>query len=210
MAILRWTNRPFTWQSPLAELNRLRQQMDDVFQNWSGHLPGLSRSAGVYPLINIAEDDENLFVTAELPGVAASDLEITVVDNNLTIRGERKIPSAEKEVNFHRKEREAGFFRRVVSLPVRIDSEKVAGGLEKRRIDHYPAQGGRGQASSDRHQGRITGKGGDTHGKRTASTRKDAGIQRRGTDQIGSRVRAQCRYHRIGSRTHSDGRHARR
>ena len=62
---------------------------------------------------------------AELPGVKAEDLEITIQDNSLILRGQRKIASEEKQVNYHRRERESGFFRRIVALPARIQADKV-------------------------------------------------------------------------------------
>ena len=109
---------------PLRELEQLQRRMDRLFQNAFG----LERSpwqVGVYPLVNISEDRDHLYVRAELPGVRAESLEITVQDSSLILRGERKIPTEEKEVNYHRREREAGFFRRVVALPARIQADKV-------------------------------------------------------------------------------------
>ena len=109
---------------PLRELEQLQRRMDRLFQNAFG----LERSpwqVGVYPLLNISEDRDHLYVRAELPGVKAENLEITVQDSSLILRGERKIPTEEKQVNFHRREREAGFFRRVVALPARIQADKV-------------------------------------------------------------------------------------
>ena len=109
---------------PLRELEQLQHRMDRLFQNAFG----LERSpwqVGVYPLVNISEDRDHLYVRAELPGVKAENLEITIQDSSLILRGERKIPTEEKQVNFHRREREAGFFRRVVALPARIQADKV-------------------------------------------------------------------------------------
>ena len=109
---------------PLRELEQLQHRMDRLFQNAFG----LERSpwqVGVYPLVNISEDRDHLYVRAELPGVKAESLEITIQDNSLILRGERKIPTEEKQVNYHRREREAGFFRRVVALPARIQADKV-------------------------------------------------------------------------------------
>ncbi len=109
---------------PLRELDQLQRRMDRLFQNAFG----LERSpwqVGVYPLVNISEDRDHLYVRAELPGVKAEHLEITIQDSNLILRGERKIPTEEKQVNYHRREREAGFFRRVVALPARMQADKV-------------------------------------------------------------------------------------
>jgi HSP20 family protein len=64
-------------------------------------------------------------VRAELPGVNPADLDITSKDQSLVLRGERKIPKEEENVNYHRRERESGFFRRVVRLPSPVDPNKV-------------------------------------------------------------------------------------
>jgi HSP20 family protein len=109
---------------PLRELETLQRRMDRLFQNAFG----LERSpwrVGVYPLVNISEDQDHIYVRAELPGVKAENLEITLQDNSLILRGERKIPTEEKQVNYHRRERESGFFRRIVVLPRPVQPDKV-------------------------------------------------------------------------------------
>lgn len=111
-------------QDPLRELEQLQRRMDRLFQNAFG----LERSpwrVGVYPLVNISEDRDHIYVRAELPGVKAADLEITIQDNSLILRGQRQIAAEEKQVNYHRRERESGFFRRIVALPARIRADKV-------------------------------------------------------------------------------------
>jgi HSP20 family protein len=109
---------------PFRELEQLQRRMDRLFRQTLG-AERLPRQVGVYPLVNISEDQDNIFVRAELPGVKPEDLEIQLKDRNLAIRGERKIPAEEKEVNFHRRERESGFFRRVISLPAPVNPDKV-------------------------------------------------------------------------------------
>ena len=101
---------------PLRELERLQRRMDRLFQESLG-VEGRPWSAGVYPLVNISEDQDKYYIRAELPGVQAADLEITLQDNSLILRGQRQIPPEEKEANYHRRERESGFFRRVIALP---------------------------------------------------------------------------------------------
>jgi HSP20 family protein len=111
--------------NPLRELEQLQRRMDRLFQDAYG-TERLPWRAGVYPLVNVSEDKDHLYVRAELPGVQAADLEITLHDHNLILRGERKIPAEEKQVNYHRREREAGFFRRIVALPAPVDGTNVA------------------------------------------------------------------------------------
>ncbi len=109
---------------PFRELERLQRQMDRLFRQSYG-VERFPWRVGVYPLVNISEDHDYIYVRAELPGVKPGDLEIHIKDKSLVIRGERKIPTEEKEVNFHRRERESGFFRRVVSLPGPVSPDKV-------------------------------------------------------------------------------------
>ena len=109
---------------PHRELEQLQRRLDRVFQNVFGHERSPWR-VGVYPLVNISEDRDHIYVRAELPGVEAADLEITVQNHSLILRGERKIATEEKQVNYHRRERESGFFRRVLALPARVQADKV-------------------------------------------------------------------------------------
>ena len=110
--------------NPLRELEQLQRRMNRLFQDTYGPEPAPWR-AGVYPLVNLSEDKDHLYVRAELPGVKAEDLEITLQDSNLILRGERKIPAEDKQANYHRRERESGFFRRIVTLPAQIRGDKV-------------------------------------------------------------------------------------
>lgn len=109
---------------PFQELETLQRRMDRLFQNVAG-VERYPRRVGVYPLVNISEDAGHLYVRAELPGVAPDDLDITIKDQNLILRGERKIPTEEKDVNYLRRERESGFFRRVLRLPTPVDPNNV-------------------------------------------------------------------------------------
>jgi HSP20 family protein len=112
------------WGSPLDELERLRRQMDRLSDLWSGTTLA-ERAAGVFPLINATEDRENYYIRAELPGIKAEELDISVTGNSLSLSGERKIPAEDEKVKYHRREREAGQFSRMITLPSQIDSTKV-------------------------------------------------------------------------------------
>jgi HSP20 family protein len=119
-----------TWDfnRPFQELERMRQQMDNLLSRASeGGFAGLS--AGVFPLINLTEDKDSYYIRAELPGMAAGDLNIEATGNNLSISGERKIGVEKEDVRYHRREREAGKFSRVITLPGDIDAEGVNASL---------------------------------------------------------------------------------
>ncbi len=126
MALIRWTPGLMGWErDPFAELERMRREMDRLL---GAFFPagGLGRTAGVFPAVNISEDDNNIYVRAELPGIKADDIEISIEDNSLIIKGERKIPEEGENVTYHRREREGGVFRRIISLPTKIDVDKVS------------------------------------------------------------------------------------
>ena len=105
-------------------MERMRRQMD-----WLAE--GLTRgqwrepAAGVFPLMNVTEDKDKYYVRAELPGLKADDLDISVTGDTLSIAGERKMPVEDEKAQYHRREREAGRFSRIVSLPAQVDTGKV-------------------------------------------------------------------------------------
>jgi len=90
----------------------------------TGAVPG--RAAGVFPAVNIYDDGESFIVRAEIPGVDKKTLEISVKGDQLTLRGERNIEPAAQDANYHRREREGGKLRRVVTLPEAVDPEKIS------------------------------------------------------------------------------------
>ena len=118
-----------TWRfrGPLEELYRMRQQLDQMFEGTRA--PYGRAGAGVFPLINLTEDKDHYYMRAELPGVKADELDIQATANNIAISGERKI-AAEEGTRYHRREREAGTFSRVIGLPGDIDADKVEAKLE--------------------------------------------------------------------------------
>ncbi|WP_153558214.1 Hsp20/alpha crystallin family protein [Roseimaritima sediminicola] len=114
------------WE-PWTELNRLSREMDRLFGR-SGESSAMG--SGTFPALNVWEDDDSLFVEAELPGFNASDLEIYVTGNQLTIKGVRQAPEREGGT-WHRQERGYGSFHRMIELPVRVDGDKVSAESEQ-------------------------------------------------------------------------------
>jgi len=104
----------------------MRQQLDQMFDE----TPQQRGSAGVFPLTNLTEDSDKYYVRAELPGVKGDELEIQITGKNLAISGERKIAAAEEGARYHRREREAGTFSRMIGLPGEVDTDKVEANLE--------------------------------------------------------------------------------
>jgi HSP20 family protein len=105
-------------------LERLRQEMDLLT---GGVTRGFLKEtgAGVFPLVNVTEDIENYYIRTELPGIRAEELDLSVTGDSLSIAGERKLTAKDEKAHYHRKEREAGTFKRIISLPSRINTEKV-------------------------------------------------------------------------------------
>jgi HSP20 family protein len=111
-------------RSSFDELERLRSQMNNLFEGLSGRSFTFP-TAGVFPLMNLTEDSDNFYVRAELPGIKADDLEISVTGDSLSIGGERKLTPEDETAKYHRRERDTGKFNRVINLPKQIDTEKV-------------------------------------------------------------------------------------
>ncbi len=108
------------------ELRRIQDELNRLHRR-GGHRPWRTRFAGAseYPPVNVWEGEHDILVIAEVPGVAAEDIEITVHDGALSIRG-AVAPEAEGgEAVFHRRERHYGAFARTVNLPFEAESEQV-------------------------------------------------------------------------------------
>lgn len=125
MIIRRLTDWPTTdWRRPYEGFEKMRRDMDRIFNALSGRITG-GYTAGVFPLMNLSEDSDYFYVRSELPGIKAEDLDISVTGDSLSISGERKIPEEDGQAQYHRREREAGKFSRVVTLPSQIEPNKV-------------------------------------------------------------------------------------
>jgi HSP20 family protein len=78
-----------------------------------------------YPALDIAENEDKVTLTAEVPGMKAEDIDVTLERGVLTIKGEKKFEDERKDDNYHRIERSYGSFQRVVQLPTEVDEDKV-------------------------------------------------------------------------------------
>ncbi|MDY6838376.1 MAG: Hsp20/alpha crystallin family protein [Thermodesulfobacteriota bacterium] len=124
MAIIRGFGLPaWGWRVP-TDLDRMRKEMDRLFDGLTGATPGMP-GAGVFPLTNVTEDSDNYYVRAELPGMKADELDISVTGESLSISGERKILAEGEDAKYHRRERNAGKFSRMLTLPGHINTQKV-------------------------------------------------------------------------------------
>jgi len=120
MAIIRW--------DPFRDLVTLRDRMNRLFEDAVTTARSEEKdmiSSAWAPAVDIYEDDSQLVLSAEVPGIEEKDIEIRVEDNTLSIRGERKMEKETKEENYHRIERAYGSFYRSFSLPNYIDQEGI-------------------------------------------------------------------------------------
>ena len=123
--IVRRLNIPTAgWGGSFENLERMQRDMDRMFHRVLGRTYR-PETAGVFPLINLTENKDSYYVRAELPGLKAEELNISATGRNLTLSGERKISSKGDDVNFHRREREAGSFNRIIALPDDIEMDRV-------------------------------------------------------------------------------------
>jgi HSP20 family protein len=121
MLMTRWEPYTGLW----SELSRFQQEMNRLFDSFGLGEGSWPAFAVAYPAVNVWEDGENVYAEAELPGMGLEDVEIYVTGGNqLTIKGERKQPAADKGT-WHRQERGFGSFARVISFPVDVDADKV-------------------------------------------------------------------------------------
>jgi HSP20 family protein len=110
--------------SPFEELNRMRRDMERLTEGISrGYTRG--SGAGVFPLMNLTEDNDAYYLRAELPGMKAKEIELSVTGDSISISGERKIANEDSDAKYHRRERESGKFNRILNLPGPVDVEKV-------------------------------------------------------------------------------------
>jgi len=119
----------------LEEMARMRREIDrilgeDRLSSWTfpfskiSFLPG--RASRAYPLMNISEDNDNIYVDALAPGLEIGALNISVAGDQLVISGQKQaLPKNVKSESIHRSERSAGQFSRSLSLSVGVESEKV-------------------------------------------------------------------------------------
>jgi HSP20 family protein len=120
MSLIRWR--------PGRELTTIRDEMNHLFDDFFSGLPERRREMfeGEWaPKVDIAETNENVVFTAELPGVSQDNVDITVVNDILTLKGEKKDEKEIKKENYHRIERSYGSFQRSVSIPAGVQADKA-------------------------------------------------------------------------------------
>ncbi len=112
---------------PFREVSKLRREMDRLWDDYFGpSRRALQPLEGEWaPAVDVSESGEQITITAEVPGMDAKDIEISLVGDILTIKGEKKAEREEKGENFHMVERSYGSFSRSLKLPAGVDPDKV-------------------------------------------------------------------------------------
>ena len=127
---------PVTPQRAVArqELNPfafLQQEIDRLFEGFGRNFPAFATGSAAMPRMDVAETEKAIEVTAELPGLEAKDVELNLVDNVLTVRGEKRSEREEKEKDYHLIERSFGSFSRSVQLPDGVKPEDINAEIAK-------------------------------------------------------------------------------
>ena len=122
MSLLRFGTDPFD------NILRLQRALTRSLEHPFFGLGTTPSGRGVYPALNIFEEEggEAIVLKAEVPGMKRDSLEVEAVGNRLLVAGVREIPSPEGEFRYHRRERQAGEFRRVFRLPYEVDRDKAS------------------------------------------------------------------------------------
>ena len=112
---------------PFSELVDMRRDMDRIFGSLFGATPpAMAVTEGLWaPAVDIQETKESFLVEAELPGMKQEDIQITIVENTLTLKGERRREQEVREDGYTRIERAYGTFQRALALPSVVDAAKV-------------------------------------------------------------------------------------
>lgn len=128
MDLVQW--RDGSTMDPIREMERLQDEINDLFtfDRYTGSSGLFDRT--VSPALDVVERDEEFVVTCDLPGVDLKDLDISVSENVLTIKGEKHDDKEQKDLKVYRKETWEGGFQRTLSMPKSIDSARTSASLK--------------------------------------------------------------------------------
>lgn len=115
----------FRWRHSWGTLRDLEREFDRLLESIKMPFPGL-RLEHQYPPVNVYELEQEFLLVAELPGISPENLDLTVASGILTLKGERRGPDGVAEDRFRRHERLRGTWQRVLTLPDRVDEERLS------------------------------------------------------------------------------------
>jgi HSP20 family protein len=118
MTLIRW--------KPSRDLFSLQDEVNRMFENFFEGSTAANTNGGIWsPATDIQETKDDFIVSVELPGMRREDIKVTVQDDALTIRGERKQEHEQKDTSYHRVERSYGFFSRSFTLPAAVKEGQI-------------------------------------------------------------------------------------
>jgi HSP20 family protein len=118
---------------PFREFSTLQDRMNRLFRDSFGP-EGREESlttTSFAPAVDVYEDEHNVTLKIEVPGIEEKDIDVRIENNTLTVHGERKFEKEEKEENYRRVERQYGSFTRSFTLPNTVDTENVSANYDK-------------------------------------------------------------------------------
>ena len=118
---------------PFREFVTLQDRMNRLFRDSYGPEGGEEAltTTTFAPPVDVYEDEHNVTLKIEVPGIEEKDIDVRIENNTLTVHGERKFEKEEKEENFRRVERQYGSFTRTFTLPNTVDQDSVQANYEK-------------------------------------------------------------------------------
>lgn len=117
---------------PIKDLLPLRREMDNLFKRFFGESSlAESLGGGWVPSVDVSETEDSYFIKAEVPGLEAKDIDVSIVGDRLTIKGEKKKEEEKSGEQFHSVERFFGSFQRSFTLPATAQSDKTEASFEK-------------------------------------------------------------------------------
>jgi HSP20 family protein len=122
MALIRWNPRRDLWD-PFTGLAEIQDEVNRLFDTSLRRHGGFE--ADFSPALDVVVEKDNVLVKADLPGLGKDDISVTLQDNYLTIKGEKKHEVEQKEANCFLSERVHGSFTRTIELPAAVDAAKI-------------------------------------------------------------------------------------
>lgn len=103
----------------------LQHQVDRLFDDYNGLRAPNDGAAMLSPALDLKENEDSFDITAELPGVTKKDLDVRLTNDQIILKGEKKVERNEKKDDYHMVERRFGSFQRVLGFPCEVDNSKV-------------------------------------------------------------------------------------
>jgi HSP20 family protein len=110
---------------PISLFDQFNREINRIV-NGTAAIGNTSQERNWMPAVDIREEDERFILAADLPGVERKDVDVTLEDGVLSIRGERNVQTEEKREGFHRRERVHGTFLRQFTLPDTVNAEQIS------------------------------------------------------------------------------------